>query len=253
MRRFFVEKIKAEEGRFAIGGTEARHIIRVLRMGPGEHLILLDREGRRFQALIESVRRKDLTVILQAPLPPPPPSPLEMTLGQAVLKSHAMDYVIQKASELGVKTVLPFVSERTVVHPKVSGTENKGRRWQEIAIAASKQSDRFGPMAILPTISFPELVRRPVAENTLKLILWEGEEDRSLKSVVRAHPRPKAISVLVGPEGGFAQHEVLLAGEAGFVSVSLGGRILRAETAAIAMAAIFQYEWGDLGTEETTK
>jgi 16S rRNA (uracil1498-N3)-methyltransferase len=247
VRRFFVEKIQAPEGRLTISGPEARHMTRVLRMGPGDRVVLTDRAGLRVQALIESVRQRDLTVLIERPLPAPPTSPLKIVLGQAVLKSRAMAYMIQKASELGVDAILPFISEKTVVRAMASKSENSTRRWREIAIAASKQADRPGTVEIPSVVSFKTILLQPVGDNTLKLLLWEGEDTRGLKATLKTPSRPEAVVALVGPEGGFSREEVHYAEEGGFLPVSLGRRILRAETASIALAAILQYEWGDLG------
>jgi 16S rRNA (uracil1498-N3)-methyltransferase len=246
VRRFFVERIAATEGYLTISGPEARHITRVLRMGPGDRLLLIDRTGLRFQALIESAGRKELTVLLEKSLPTPPSSPLRIVLGQALLKAKPMAYLIQKTSELGVDMIRPFISRRTVVRAMAPKSENSTRRWREIAIAASKQADRSGPVEIQPTVSFETILRHPVADNTLKLVLWEGQEAGGLKTTLKTPSCPKAVMALVGPEGGFSREEIRCAEESGFVPVSLGRRILRAETAAIAMAAILQYEWGDL-------
>ncbi len=247
VRRFFVERIAATDGRLTISGTEANHITRVLRMGPGNRLLLIDRAGLRFQALIESAGRKELTVLLEKSLSTPTSSPLKIVLGQAVLKAKPMAYLIQKASELGVEMIRPFISERTVVRAKAPKSENSTRRWREIAIAASKQADRQSPVEISSSVSFETILSRPAADHSLKIVLWEGEESRGLKATLQTLSRPKAVVALVGPEGGFSREEIHLAEEGGFVPVSLGQRILRAETAAIAMAAILQYEWGDLG------
>jgi 16S rRNA (uracil1498-N3)-methyltransferase len=173
-----------------------------------------------------------------------------------------MDYVIEKTSELGLDRILPFSSERTVVKLSKERFANKKQRWREIAHSAAKQSDRKTPLEIGPPSSFEELVGKCRGENALKVILWEEEGARDLKRVLRASPPltphltlplegegkvgVKKFSGIVGPEGGFSQEEVRAAGEAGFVSVSLGQRVLRAETAAITLVAIVQYEWGDL-------
>jgi 16S rRNA (uracil1498-N3)-methyltransferase len=157
-----------------------------------------------------------------------------------------MDYVIEKTSELGVNRVLPFSSERTVVRLNKERFANKKQRWHEIAHSAAKQSDRKTPVEIGPLSSFEELVAKCRGENALKILLWEEEGATDLKGLLKASPPVKRFIGIVGPEGGFSQEEVRAAGEAGFVSVSLGQRVLRAETAAIAMVAIAQYEWGDL-------
>ncbi|MGD8986351.1 MAG: 16S rRNA (uracil(1498)-N(3))-methyltransferase [Desulfobacteraceae bacterium] len=269
VRRFFVEEIEAKDGLCTIRGSEAKHMTRVLRMGPGDRFILMDGKGARFQAVIESAGRRELLVSLEKPLPQLPPSHIEITLCQALLKSRAMDYVIEKTSELGVHRILPFSSERTVVRLNKERFANKKQHWREIARGAAKQSDRKTPVEIGPLSSFEELVGMCRAENALKIILWEEEEARDLKGVLRGSPpftptRPspsrgrvregvKNFVGIVGPEGGFSREEVRAAGEAGFVSVSLGQRVLRAETAAITMVAIVQYERGDLTLSHLTK
>lgn len=252
MRRFFVEKIPATEGPVTIAGREARHITRVLRMGPGDRFVLLDRSGSRFQVVIESVNRGNVVVFVERPLPAPPSSPVHMSIGQALLKSGAMDFMIQKATELRVNTIHPFISERTVVRPRADKRGNRLKRWQDIAIAASKQSDQVRPPDIMPVVSFTELLQTPLPKQTLRIILWEEEQDRNLKATLRSPLfRSKAVFALVGPEGGFTRQEVLLAQEAGFLAVSLGPQILRAETAAIALAAILDYESINPEGEET--
>lgn len=258
MRRFFIEEIKAGGGFCTITGSEARHIYRVLRMGKGDRLILMDNKGARFQAVIESADRKGVRVSLERPLPTPPPSPIKITLFQSILKSQPMDYLIQKTSELGVDLITPFFSERTVVRPDKEGYMTRVRHWREVARSAAKQSGRVTPANIYPSNSFHDLASQWGDDNALKVILWEGEESRSLKSVLQSSPIESEegdtknkcpydeFIGMVGPEGGFSREEMEIAGKVGFISVSLGHRILRAETAAITMVALVQYEWGDL-------
>ena len=269
MRRFFVEEIEAKDGLCTIRGSEAKHMTRVLRMSRGDRFILMDGKGARFRAIIESAGRGEVLITLEKPLPQPPPSPVEITLCQALLKSRAMNYVIEKTSELGLHRILPFSSERTVVRLNKEKFANKKQRWREIAHSAAKQSDRKTPVEIGPLSTFEELVGKCRGENALKAILWEEEGAKDLKGVLRGLPPftptlpspsrgrvwegVKKFIGIVGPEGGFSQEEVQAAEEAGFVSVSLGQRVLRAETAAITMVAIVQYEWGDLSLSNTTK
>ncbi len=256
---------------------------RVLRMGRGDRFILMDGKGARFQAIILSAGRREVLVALEKALPQPPPSPVEITLCQALLKSRAMDYVVEKTSELGVNRIYPFSSERTVVRIHGENSANKRRRWREIAQGATKQSNKSSPAEIGPLSSFGELLAKCRQENALKVILWEEEGARDLKGLLKASPpftptpvlstgqalpspsrgrdRParhrsrsgeaggegvKKFIGIVGPEGGFSQEEVRAAKDAGFTSVSLGQRVLRAETAAITLVAVVQYEWGDL-------
>jgi 16S rRNA (uracil1498-N3)-methyltransferase len=270
VRRFFVQEIEVKDGLCTIRGSEAKHMTRVLRMGRGDRFILMDGKGARFRAIIESAGRGEVQVTLEKPLPQPLPSPIEITLGQALLKSRAMDYVIEKTSELGVHRILPFSSERTVVKLNKERFENKRQHWREIAHSAAKQSDRKVPVEIGLLSSFEDLVGSSRAEDVLKVILWEGEMATDLKGVLKRSPPftttlpspsrggrvwegVKKFLGIVGPEGGFSEKEVRAATEAGFVSVSLGQRVLRAETAAITIVAIVQYEWGDLSLTHPSK
>lgn len=246
MRRFFIDEILKSQGLFAITGAEAKHIAKVLRMGPGERIVLLDRAGKRFQALIEKVDRRQVLVTLERPLPAPACSPVHITLCQALLKSHAMDLVVEKTSELGVDRVLPYLAERTVVKVDPDKGHDKGRRWQEIAQSAAKQSDRPKPAEILSLCTFKQLLTLLREEPVLKILLWEQEATRSLRDLLRSGSPASRVVAMVGPEGGFTGREVMEAREAGFVSVSMGGRILRAETASISLVTLLQYEWGDL-------
>lgn len=259
MRRFFIEKIKAETGFCTITGSEAKHIHKVLRMGRGDRLILMDNKGARFSAVIESADHRQVRVALEESLPAPDPSPIKIILLQSVLKSSPMDTLIQKTSELGVDLIVPFFSERTVVRPDKEGYMARVRHWREVARSAAKQSGRVTPANIYPLNAFLDLAGHWKEGHGLKVILWEGEESRSLKDVIRSSfpiedeegvvrkncPYDEFIGML-GPEGGFSEGEVELARKWGFTSVSLGQRILRAETAAITLVALIQYEWGDL-------
>jgi 16S rRNA (uracil1498-N3)-methyltransferase len=249
MRRFFVEDIDPHDESIVIRGSEANHIIRVLRMGPGDRLILMDRKGSRFQCSIESLRAHEVRVILEKLLAAPRPSPVEIILCQALLKARAMDFVVQKASELGVDRILPFTSERTVVQADGHSRSAKLRHWREIALNAAKQSDRAAPAEIAPPCSLFDLAAHWQQQEVLKVILWEAEKTEDLKALLKASaPRATAVGI-VGPEGGFSPEEVKAVGDAGFSSVSLGNRILRAETAAITLVAVLQYEWGDLSKQ----
>ncbi|MBW2066573.1 MAG: 16S rRNA (uracil(1498)-N(3))-methyltransferase [Deltaproteobacteria bacterium] len=230
-----------------ISGKEARHIIKVLRMGRGDRMIVIDPEGNRFYGVIRSLGRQSVTLIIEKPAPKPSPSPIEILLCQALLKSRAMDFLIQKASEIGVDRILPFTSERTIVKPDNERMGVKRRHWGEIALNSAKQCDRAAPMEIAPLRAFEDLVSATGDVEGLKVILWEQEQSQDLKSLLRTSTRGKKFIALVGPEGGFSSREIQLARKAGFVSVSLGERILRAETASLAIATIAQYEWGDLG------
>jgi 16S rRNA (uracil1498-N3)-methyltransferase len=219
---------------------------KVLRMAQGDRLILMDQEGVRFQAVIVSAGPKGVSLTLEKALGPPPASPVEIILCQALLKAQGMDYVIQKTSELGVDAILPFSSERTVVAPGKNHGANKLRRWQEIARNAAKQADRARPAQVGPLLTLADLMVRWRNEEGLKIIFWEGEESEDLKALLRRRDSAERVVGVIGPEGGFSPQEIQTALEAGFLSASLGSRVLRSETAAVTVVAIIQYELGDL-------
>jgi 16S rRNA (uracil1498-N3)-methyltransferase len=246
MRRFFVEQLPSQGEPLVITGSEAKHITKVLRMGQGDRIILMDPRGARFQAAIVSVDAKGVSVTLEKALPQPSASPVEIILCQALIKAQGMDYVIQKTSELGVDAIWPFSSGRTVVGTGKDQGANKLRRWREIARNAAKQADRLRPAEVGPLSTFGDLMTRWRNEEGLKIILWEGEESRDLKALLRSHSSPERMVGVIGPEGGFSSQEIQTALAAGFISASLGSRVLRSETAAVTLMAIIQYEIGDL-------
>ena len=249
MRRFLVENLNAQDGVCTITGPEARHMTRVLRMEAGDRFVLMDGKGSRFLASIESATRQEVKIVLEKPLPTPPPSPVTIALCQALLKSGPMDYLIQKTSELGVDHIHPFSSLRTITILKRERLSNRMRRWREIAKGSAKQSGRIAPAQIDAPISLRELTAKWKEEKGMKAILWEGEGTTDLKGLLRGSSRAGKFIGMVGPEGGFAGEEIELAADAGFIPVTLGNRILRSETAAMTMVAIVQYEWGDLGSK----
>jgi len=246
MRRFFVDRIMEHNGLCVISGSEARHMTKVLRMIRGDRFILMDDKGQRFESHIESLSPKEVIVSLDKKIPAPPPSPVHITICQSLLKSGPMDYMIRKTSELGVNLILPFISERTVVKFDRDRSDNKMKHWQNVLQSAAKQSGRERPADMSPPKGFCETVSRFKNEDALKVIFWEDENSRGLKSVLKTISPAAGFVGIVGPEGGITAREVEAAKEAGFISVSLGSRILRAETAAVLITGIVQYEWGDL-------
>jgi 16S rRNA (uracil1498-N3)-methyltransferase len=215
-------------------------------MRRGDRFILTDAKDQRLQVVIESAKTQEVRVAVERSLPRPPAPPVEIVVCQALLKARPMDYLIQKTTELGVAAIRPFTSGRTIVKLKEDRPSNKLRHWREIARNSAKQCDRGTPAEIRAVTSFEDILTHPQDTNALKVVLWEEEKAEDLKQLLRSIARRGSLVGIVGPEGGFAAQEIALAREAGFVCVSLGKRILRAETAAITLVAIVQYEWGDL-------
>lgn len=248
MKRFYVEELeRVSEDRALIRGMEARHIAKVLRMGPGDRFVLMDGRGNRYAVSILSCTHREVRVELGETLPAPEPSPVRITLGQALIKPRGMDYVVQKSSELGAGRIIPFTSSRTAYRLDIKGREAKARHWREISRSAAKQSDRPRPLSVEPLASFEDVLAYGRQRGGLRVLLWEGEETLDLREVLAGRPPGATFTGLVGPEGGFTAGEVGLARDYGFSAASLGSRVLRAETAALALLVIVQYEWGDLG------
>ena len=246
MRRFFVEEIAPTTHSLSLTGKEARHISKVLRMKKGEKLILMDGKGRLFEATIEKSNYKEVKVKINKSILPPPSSPIEISLAQALIKSNSMDYLIQKMAELGINSIHLFYSERTVIRLKPGHLINRMDRWMEIMKSACRQCGRAFVPTLNPPLPFEEIVENAADKKTLKILLWENEEKVHLKKILRSmSPLPHILAV-VGPEGGFTQDEMNLARKAGFQTISLGNRILRTETATVSLLSIIQYEWGDL-------
>ena len=246
MKRFLVEAIEPSMDRLTITGREARYINKVLRMKKGQELIIMDGKGQSYESTIVAVSYREVTVRIKGRMPPQPASPIEITLCQALIKSQAMDEVIQKATELGVGAIRLFYSERTVIKIEPARTTVKMSRWREIMKSACRQCNRADLPNLEPPVPFEEMVERAPSTEMLKILLWENEKKVELKEVLsRAGPLPR-IWAAVGPEGGFTPDEIKIARESGFQTVALGNRILRAETAALSLLSIIQYEWGDL-------
>lgn len=219
---------------------------RVLRMGPGDRLEVVNGRGACFEAVVDRLEAGGVRVLLERPGDTLPDPPLRIILLQAVLKAGPMDLVIQKTSELGVERILPFYSERTVVRLEGNRVASRLEHWRNIGIAAAKQSRRSRPVDVEAPLELVDLVSKLAGFPATRLGLWEKESARSLKDVLQKAPPATDCIGAIGPEGGFTCEEIDLLEQAGFSIVSFGPRILRAETAATALVAILMYEWGDL-------
>ncbi len=246
MNRFFIDPkdINKEDITAVIRGESVKHISRVLRMMVKDRLIISDGLGNSFMGEISEISREEVRVLLLERLDKKSEPELQVNLGQALVKGEKMDYIVQKCTELGVSTIVPFAAERSVVKVSEKKARDKTTRWQKIARGAAEQSHRDR----IPEVRAVTVLESILVEETdLLLFLWEQESNRGLKEVLREHVNINKITLLVGPEGGFTEEEVELAVSRGAVSVSLGPRILRTETAAAAAVTMIIYELGDLG------
>jgi 16S rRNA (uracil1498-N3)-methyltransferase len=209
----------------------------------GGLVTLTDLKGNDFRGRIIRFSDAEASIFIFDAFPSPTESSLEIVLLQALPEKERMELIIQKTTELGVSAILPFQSERSISLKEREAKQKKAHRWQQIAMKAVRQSRRAKVPYIGECRPFQEVLGG-CGEDGMKILLWE-KEGQNLKSVLR-QPLTQKIYVMVGPEGGFTEEEVKWAKEKEFVPVKLGQRILRTETAAIAVVGILQYEWGDL-------
>ncbi len=245
MARFFVSKKDLRDKQGRVSGGELEHMRRVLRLRPGDQVTLFDDQGWEHEGMIRAYTDEIGEVEIFRSFRPERESPVEITLAQALGKGEKMDWVVEKATELGVRRIAPFFSSRTIPRLDREKLERRKSRWEKIALAAAKQSGRGRIPEILPAAGFTDLVGRPW-ECQLKLFFWEGESGQKLTEIRRESGRVDAVLLVIGPEGGFSAEEASEAKRRGFQPVSLGRRILRTETAALAALSVVQCLWGDM-------
>jgi 16S rRNA (uracil1498-N3)-methyltransferase len=245
MPRFYVPELRIEKGMLRIEGDEVRHIRRVLRLKAGDEIVVFDGEGKEYEGTIVEENPISVVVRVQNILSSKREPHLEITFAQSLLKGEKMDYLIQKATELGIKELIPFYSSRSIPHLEKASRLRRHHRWEKIAIEASKQCGRGVIPVIKPLQEYSEMLQT-VSSDSLRLILWEKEGTR-LKEVLGRTEEKTKVFFIVGPEGGLSQEEVEQAKKTGFIPITLGERILRAETASLCLLSILQYERGDIG------
>lgn len=240
MPRFPVDKKSVKDNKAVISGPDQKHVVKVLRLRQGDEITLFDSESNEYYGKISSIRKNDLEVDIYKTEKVNRESQLNITLLQGLPKGDKMDYVVEKATELGVSTVVPVITERVQVHSR-----DRHKRWEKIAVEACKQCGRTKPTVIENTLDFKSALLHS-SDNSLQIILHVNTElsvKNHLKSTLQA---PQNIILFVGPEGGFTDTEVLLAKEMGFISLGLGPRVLRTETASVSVLSIIQFFYGDL-------
>lgn len=245
MSRFYVTNPRIEKGMLRIEGNEVKHIRKVLRLKAGDEIIVFDGLGKEYEGTMVEERPSSVVIKIGNIFSSKRDSPLEVTLAQSLLRGEKMDYLIQKATELGVKEIIPFFSFRSVPLLEKSGRLKRYHRWERIAIEASKQCGRGVVPKIAPLQDYSEMLQI-APPYSLRLILWEREGVK-LREVIERSKENTKIFFVIGPEGGFSQEEVEEAKRAEFIPVTLGRRILRAETASLCLLSILQYERGDIG------
>lgn len=238
--RFYCPQLGQSQSVLDLPDTVHRHAVQVLRLKPGALIRLFDGNGTEFEATLTQVERKRSQVQLQRQLESDAESPLDITLLQGISRGERMDFAIQKAVELGVKTIKPVVTERCNVQLSQERAEKRLRHWQGVLISACEQSGRAYLPELAPVTTLDESMA--ASRDELKLVL-DPQASQSFHGLNQA----KALTLLIGPEGGLSDTEIMQAKQAGFTAVQFGPRILRTETAATAALAVVQTLWGDLG------
>ncbi len=245
MARFFVDPDNIKKRQAVITGPDVKHIQKVLRLGEGDAVTLLDGRGNQYQANITGYNRDAVFCSIVSKDAAVGEPPVKVTLVQGLPKGDKMELVIQKGTELGVTRFIPLKCIRSVVKLDEKKAVERQKRWQRVALEAAKQCRR----PLVPKVSVPlkwQEVIDEIPEDALLIIPWEGETAASVKDVL-ANREYNNIYIVVGPEGGFEPSEIDNAKMCGAKTVTLGPRILRTETAGLALISILMYLYGDIG------
>lgn len=241
MPNFYINKNDITEKQALITGEEAQHISRVLRMKKGDEVTLCDGEGNFYEAVLSDFSDKSVTADILSSRRAETEPETKITIFQGVPKNPKLETIVQKATEIGVVRIVPVDTVRTVAKLDKSA---KVDRLRKIAKEAAKQSKRGIIPYVNDAVSFKEAVKM-ASEADLALIPYEEEREVSLKKALSGK-NPQTVAIMIGPEGGFEKEEICLAKESGVISVTLGKRILRTETAPLAVSAAILYELGEM-------
>lgn len=239
MRRFFADSDSFAGDKIVLGKDETRHLRDVLRLAEGDEVAVFDGSGVDYTCVIENMSKKGTILAVSSKhASPSEESPLSLKMCVALTKGDRFEFVIQKCVELGVAKLVPLITDRCDVK-LYDKTESKMDRWKKIVIESSKQCGRGVLMQISEPKSFGTLFQSSEKDGMILFSERDGEAMSDFKST-------KELSALIGPEGGWSDDELAAAKEAGVRIITLGGRILRAETAAISIATILQHRHGDI-------
>ena len=243
MPKYFTEPENIKDGFIEIFSDEAKHILNVMRMEIGDTLTICDGQSNDYLCRICETGKNCLKAKMEETTKSESEPKTKITLYQGLPKSDKMELIIQKCVEIGVCRIVPVITERAVVKIEKGAKEDKKtERWQKIAESAAKQSGR----GIIPAVERPTQFKDAIEEavkNGEAIIPYENEKDRGLKEFIK-NSKAENIGIFIGPEGGFDTKEIEFAVENGVMSVTLGKRILRTETAGIVTSAIVLYELG---------
>lgn len=242
MHRFFVDNLSGASDNIIITGSDVNHIKNVLRLKIGEHIMISDGSGTDYECSISDIGSDMVTADIEDVFKNAAELPVKITLFQGMPKSDKLELIIQKAVELGVYEIVPVITKRTVVKIDDKKVDKKLDRYNGIAESAGKQSGRGIVPVVKPFMSFKQALEYA---KTLDMNLIPYEEARGMeysREVIKDIHGKKSLGIFIGPEGGFAKEEVDMALDMGAKCITLGNRILRTETAGLAILSIIMFE-----------
>ena len=240
MSRFYIRPGDKRDDKIYVGGKEAHHILDVMRLNVGDHVTAFDGVGGQYRGVIQEAGKKSLVIKINETEIMEPAKGHSITLAQAIPRKDKVDYIIQKAAELGVDSIIPMITKRTVVKIKGDKVSAKLQRWEKIACEASKQCGRNSLARIEKTAKFDRILSRARSYD-LAIMPSVGHIMRqSLKSLLLTFSG-KSILIFIGPEGGFDPSELEAAANSGVKFISLGENVLKCDTAALATIAMINY------------
>ena len=238
MSGFLVSPDDVEGDRLTVRGDEAHHLLRARRHRPGDVVEVIDGRGMHYSVRLESVEGDHVVCAILECKHGQGESGIDLELAPALIKGQRFDFVIEKATELGVVSILPTLTERGVVKP---GSGNKLHRWNRLCLAAAKQCGRSLVPEVASSAALGAVVSTMVGRNDLVLMAAPGSGSRPLEQCLDGRPL-RRLGLLIGPEGGFSPKELSLGSDAGAGLFRWGDRTLRADTASVVLTAIVMYE-----------
>ncbi len=245
MHRFFVSPDGFSEKTATIKGPDVNHIRTVLRMKPGDRVEVIDGEGFQYEVVLAEVERDYVRGKILSKTAMQTESPVNIRMGQALIKGNAFDLLVRKATELGVHSIVAIRTQRCVARLAKESETYRTQRWQRIAEEASKQCGRSRIPEIYSKVLSIEEFCQQSSDCDLKLVFWEEEQKTRLQDIA-SPDSVTSIAFLAGPEGGWAAEEIDFLIQHGFQTVSLGPRLLKADSVSLVILSVLQHRWGDL-------
>lgn len=245
MHRFFVSSEGFFEKTVTIKGSDVNHIRTVLRMKPGDRIEVIDPQGFQYEIILAEVEKKYVRGEILSKISTQTESPVNIRMGQALIKGNAFDLLVRKATELGVHSIVAVKTQRCVARLAKESESYRTQRWQRIAEEAFKQCGRSQVPEVHPTVLSLEEFCQQLSDCDLKLVFWEGEQKKRLQDVT-VPGSVASIAFLAGPEGGWAAEEIDFLIRQGFQTVTLGPRLLKADSVSLVILSLLQHRWGDL-------